>query len=547
MSLHWNLEDLQLRRRSVFLRGWLLQEGLRIRDLQLLLLDQHGRQRSAIPLLAQQPRPDVEARFGPIEGSLHSGFVGLGAWSCQPRRTDRLQLRVSFEGISQANLHLDCGSASADAGILQRWRTRLGQWWAMGRQAITMLRHRDWKGVQNKLVQQADQLGTKPLPDPEPWERWINGLPSGRAWHLIVDHQLGGGANLDREERVQRWLAAGDITLTLSFQVSRLAYELRLRWADEDHRYISTDDVRLARELSSLPLTSIVFNNAVSFDAPLRLAALLQAIQRKTQARLIVLLHDYFLLCPTIYLLNSDELFCNIPQPDVCRSCLAAGKHLFATFYRGDITAWRRVWGSLLASADEIIAFSQSSADLFSRVYPTTIKLNPIKVEPHQLSISLGAPIQIATPTSMVIGIVGQISIQKGSRLVRALAEQIRHEGGDERIKVIGNLESIADPRIVEQSGRYQREDLRDLLITSSANVMLLPSICPETFSFVCEELIQLQLPIACFNLGAPADRIRHYSKGLLLTSQNPKQVLSELRGFYAHLYPQSGGQSHAS
>lgn len=544
MSLHWNLEDLHLHHRSVFLRGWLLQEGVHIHDLQLLLLDQNGRERSSIPLLAHQPRPDVEARFGRIEGSLHSGFVGLGAWHCRPQRRDRLQLRVTFEGFSQAMLHLDCGSAEANAGPLHQWRTRLQQWWAMGRKAITMLRHGDLQGVQNKLLQQAHQFGTKQLPDPEDWYRWLGCIPSGRAWHLIVDHQLGGGANIDREERVGRWLATGCVTITLTFALSRLAYELRLRWDDEDHRFLSTDDVRLASALSPMPLDTIVFNNAASFDSPIRVATLLQAITQNTKARLIVLLHDYYLICPTIYLLNNQGFFCDIPQPEVCQACLAAGKHLFATFYKGDITRWRNTWASLLGSADEIVAFSESSARLFNRVYGAASGCKPITIRPHQLSLYLGEPIEIKQPSSMVIGIIGQIGVQKGCKIVSALADEIRHVKGDERIKVIGNLECSADPEIVQQTGRYRREDLRTLLIASEANLILLPSIWPETFSFVCEELMHLQLPIACFDLGAPAERIRQYPKGLLLQSQSAAMILADLRHFFQQLYPQTIGQS---
>jgi glycosyltransferase involved in cell wall biosynthesis len=38
----------------------------------------------------------------------------------------------------------------------------------------------------------------------------------------------------------------------------------------------------------------------------------------------------------------------------------------------------------------------------------------------------------------------------------------------------------------------------------------LLPSIWPETFSYVTQELMSLGVPLVCFDLGAPAECVRH-------------------------------------
>jgi hypothetical protein len=90
---------------------------------------------------------------------------------------------------------------------------------------------------------------------------------------------------------------------------------------------------------------------------------------------------------------------------------------------------------------------------------------------------------------------------------------------------------------VVRQTGHYQPQELRKLIVNSGANIMLMPSIWPETFSYVTEELIQLDLPLACFDLGAPGERVMRYPKGHLLTSMDAATVLRELRSFYNNTY----------
>ncbi len=66
---------------------------------------------------------------------------------------------------------------------------------------------------------------------------------------------------------------------------------------------------------------------------------------------------------------------------------------------------------------------------------------------------------------------------------------------------------------------------------------MLFPSICPETFSYVVHELMDMKLPVASFNFGAPAERLASYSKGLVLSSMDPASVLDELISFHRKTY----------
>ncbi len=92
------------------------------------------------------------------------------------------------------------------------------------------------------------------------------------------------------------------------------------------------------------------------------------------------------------------------------------------------------------------------------------------------------------------------------------------------------------DTGCYEAHGPYLREHVSTLINTTGVNVALLPSIWPETFSFVLDELMLLGLPVVSFHLGAPAERTRRYAKGLVLTSFEPSSVADALQDFFARL-----------
>jgi hypothetical protein len=49
---------------------------------------------------------------------------------------------------------------------------------------------------------------------------------------------------------------------------------------------------------------------------------------------------------------------------------------------------------------------------------------------------------------------------------------------------------------------------------------------------------MQLKMPLCCFDLGAPADRVRTYPLGRVLSSlDDPDAALGEIIAFYGDLY----------
>ena len=135
-----------------------------------------------------------------------------------------------------------------------------------------------------------------------------------------------------------------------------------------------------------------------------------------------------------------------------------------------------------------------------------------------------------------MIGIIGQISVQKGAQVVKEMLARIDRDHPDVRVVVIGALDiPVSSPRL-EVTGTYRHEDLIDLIEAHRINLFFFPSICPETFSYVTEEMIRMELPIVAFDLGAPGDRLRGYAKARLCAEVSAESALATLFAFHDEL-----------
>jgi glycosyltransferase involved in cell wall biosynthesis len=114
-----------------------------------------------------------------------------------------------------------------------------------------------------------------------------------------------------------------------------------------------------------------------------------------------------------------------------------------------------------------------------------------------------------------VIAAVGHLSVAKGAAMVNALAHGAQARGLPIRFVVAGTTDR-PDPGVTA-TGAFERERLPDLLERLGADGCLLPSLIPETYSYLADELMQTGLPLAVFDVGAPPERVRRYPGGLVL------------------------------
>lgn len=351
---------------------------------------------------------------------------------------------------------------------------------------------------------------------------------------LIVDHTIGGGANAYRQAMVQDTLSDGKravMMLTFNSTLAEMSLHVQYRDYQTEFRVDKAEDLVALGDF--VPLSEIVYNNLVSFDRPTVVLDAVCQLKVRTGARMTMAIHDYFPICPSFNLLDVAGSFCGIPDVNTCRTCLPANRFAPAPA-RGDIEDWRAAWQRAFTLAERVQCFSHSSQELIRHAYD--IPAAKIRVTPHE---SAFRPTFLPHPDhsgDLHIGIVGTIDYRKGRDIVAAMALRIDAEELPVRITVIGVLVEPPDVGCLAVTGPYRVNDLPAMVEQHGINLCLLPSVLPETFSYVTEELMRLQMPLCCFDLGAPAERTRRYEAGRVLPVMDALAALDAMRAYHEEL-----------
>lgn len=334
---------------------------------------------------------------------------------------------------------------------------------------------------------------------------------AARPVFVLIENAIPGGAREYALRLMEEKQAAGVPVLRLidDFRTRRL----EAHWL-HDGREVQASFQGYAewgRLLAGMAVEEVFINNLYSFRSPPQCLDWLADWRAQSDAPLTLALHDFFMLCPSLFLMDHRKQFCNLPEGDACTRCFSALPLDFPVDCN-NMADWRARWGALLAATDRILAFSDSSRRLLTRIYPECAPR--ITLQPHSMAHFAARPVSVPLDKPLTIGIVGAIGWQKGWPVLKDLCDTIEREHFPARIEVIGTLHPEFDAPCMHVSGRYQESDLPARLQQSGANIFLMPAIWPETFSYVSHELIACGVPFCCFDMGAPADAARAFERG---------------------------------
>lgn len=537
-KFHWAVDRFKQRDRLLFATGWIFHEQRNIVAAKLVAgADAVPGRHSGIPIETGKAREDLASTYPAFPQALSSGFLLLGMVPANAPDIDQLFLTCRLDDGSTHVLPL-FGQAAPDTAVnerhvvsirLQLLRRAAGRLWHFLRTAqfrALLDRFRKMAADRVSLWNRSEQdlMVAMRLTATTPVTWWI-------------DHDLGGGANQYRRNEIARQLKEGRTIVTLSFSLARLLPTVTVQNGTLTRRCAVPDmdfAIRLAQQLT---IDNIIFNDGVSFPEPECIADFMISAHQHGRCRLTVLIHDYFMICPSQFLLDKDGVFCDVPDVQRCATCLPDNRHGFIALLRDQhITGWRQRWGKVLDAADTILAFSRSSEQLVRKAYPA-LQAQRIRVVPHVVRQFTAPPPPDVADRRLRIGVAGHIGYHKGARIVRELAQAIRMNGTNAEIVIFGHLDGFADPEIIRQTGPYRNETLPQLIGQHQINLILFPSIVPETFSYVLHELVQTRLPIACFNLGAQAECLLTDARALILPTMDANDVLQRLVRYHRTTY----------
>jgi glycosyltransferase involved in cell wall biosynthesis len=225
--------------------------------------------------------------------------------------------------------------------------------------------------------------------------------------------------------------------------------------------------------------------------------------------------HDFAWFCPRIALVGRGDRYCGEPAPSVCEECVAE----LGGYLHEDIRIATLLDRScdVLFGARQVIAPSRDAADRMARHFHG---LSPTVV-PHEDDDAVPEPPPIPHTTGTVlVCVAGAIGLHKGFHVLAACARDANERALDLHFVVAGTTiddELLMDTGRVFVTGPYRPDEAVDLIRAQNASLALLPSIWPETWCLGLTELWRAGLRVAAFDIGAPAERIRHTGRGFLL------------------------------
>ena len=349
---------------------------------------------------------------------------------------------------------------------------------------------------------------------------------------LYFDHSLGGGAtgylNIKKEEYLTNPCCVSIVRYCINGNNYRFIFEndredLKLEF--EFQKF--TDILEIGRWLH---FDEIYINELVTYPKLWDVHSCILELRKQQGSKLIMLLHDFFAICPTINLLNTAREYCGMPEESICEKCYLQ-RGFDVQYGCNSRKEWVNHWKEFLLQCTEVRAFSE---DTFQRVQKAFGEGLPLTLVEHQVEYAFPIHKECKTTDSLNIGLLGVLAIHKGSDFIKELLLEVEKQKLNVKIKLIGKTDKVNFTGFsgFEETGAYEVSQLPRLIYENDIDIFLISSIWPETFSYTAEEVIKMGLPIAAFDLGAPAERIKRYEKGLLLEERDAAKVLNQICSF---------------
>ena len=341
---------------------------------------------------------------------------------------------------------------------------------------------------------------------------------------LFFNHTLGGGANDYLLAKKKEILEKNQKFIEMAYDVYSNHYHMQINYKGYELKLYGDDFAELMNKIELSNIDMIFVNELVTYPDIYLLLDFILKLKKVTNAKLTMLAHDYFSVCPTINLMGNGGFYCGM----LCNEkedCLKSNAYICDSRYHS-IKDWRSNWGRFLAECDSVIVFSNDSRNILEKAYG---ELKNIKVIPHITNKMLEVHKKFKMSDKINIGILGVLSDRKGLKIVKEMLERINQDKLPVNIVVIGTSEEDISGENCIITGRYTREQLPRLMYLYDIDVIFIASVWPETFSYTTEEAMKMKMPVAAFHLGAPAERVRKYNKGIIIDSLDAGCALDKI------------------
>lgn len=355
---------------------------------------------------------------------------------------------------------------------------------------------------------------------------------------LIFDHGLGGGASKYLEENILPHEPIAILVCGFYDSKNILIKLYNYNVLIMQMRLTSLDDLS-SNFIGNKVFIRIYLNHILTIAN----LAILKSLLKNNSKHVSYFTHDFLSICPSYTLINSAGKYCGT-EVDIqkCSSCQVSHK-----FQRRNsqqfisMKTWREDYGEILNLSDDVFCFSNDSKNHLIKIYPE-IK-DKIIVKPHVVKTPLSKISEgVGFHNNEVIRVaaLGAIDYQKGRAILQDLAKKPLFQNKQFKLLLIGYAD-VPHIKNCQITGKYNPEQLPNIIEALNVDLFVIPSIWPETFCYTAEEIMAMGFPLICFNIGAPAERVLDYKHGYVCQSldvDNLYQVIIDMATKYFFKMP---------
>ncbi len=251
----------------------------------------------------------------------------------------------------------------------------------------------------------------------------------------------------------------------------------------------------------------------------------------KKNIPILLFLHDFFFMCHNINLLKPDSKRCTGPRNEkYCMDCISAYEPSLAKNDSQEIGIKKYQYANEILSKINCIATpSEFVKELFVKNFPS---ISEIIVLPLGLDFSFQKKFVRKKMRKFIFGYLGALGPHKGVHfLIEAFKNmnmnnvELRIHGGGEP-KYQEEIQQIANKNIFF-FGPYPHDRLAEIL--SEIDVLVLPSLCNESYSFTIREALAVGIPVITSDLRSQSDAIKEGHNGLHYENGNMSDLKTKL------------------
>jgi GT2 family glycosyltransferase/glycosyltransferase involved in cell wall biosynthesis/SAM-dependent methyltransferase len=353
---------------------------------------------------------------------------------------------------------------------------------------------------------------------------------------LYILHSLGGGTEKHVEDLIDSlhkkyvffiaMVIDNAVIFTEICNGNQIKYRFPMK-AFEPHTVNSKEYTRIMKNfINSFDIDLIHVHHLMghSFD--------IFQIAEEMQVPVVYTIHDFFCICPRVNLINEKGKYCNTPLIADCNLCVSK----FYNYPEDFVSSWRSYFQKGFGKCAWIVAPGNSSRDIVLQYYPEIGQKIIVIEHGHDLK-KMGKFIEDPAKENndiFHIAYIGNLAPHKGRDIFYSLAKS-EELYGISKWSIIGVSDKIREPGYypeynINLVGPYSDfNHLRELIRSNKIDLVFLPAIWPETFSFTLSEAWCLGIPVLGSNLGAIQERISQTHGGWTVDTSDIKAVISKI------------------